>query len=322
MSDQLHDALGMFAFLAVELSVLFLLISLLVGVLQRHIPPSRVEALLSASRRSSYFMAAGLGAITPFCSCSTIPMLKGLIRARAGFGPMMVFLFSSPLLNSIIIGLLLATFGAKLTAVYVIAALGVALGAGWLLQATGFERFIRQDKVQEASGCGSAPVADTGGCGSAVASTNSCGAAVVAEETRKPQGRYHGLVSEAWKDFVKVIPYLLVGIAIGSVIYGFMPTDLLVQYAGPNNPFAIPVAAVIGVPLYIRAEAVIPLASALMAKGVGAGTVLSLIIGSAGASLTELVLLRSLFRMKLILAFVAVIFAMAMIAGYATYLLI
>ena len=103
MSDSLHDALGMFAFLAVELSVLFLLISLLVGVLQRHIPPSRVEALLSASRRSSYFMAAGLGAITPFCSCSTIPMLKGLIRARAGFGPMMVFLFSSPLLNPIII---------------------------------------------------------------------------------------------------------------------------------------------------------------------------------------------------------------------------
>ena len=246
-----------------------------------------------------------------------------MIRARAGFGPMMVFLFSSPLLNPIIIGLLLATFGAKLTAVYVIAALGVALGAGWLLQATGFARFIRQDEVQEAAGCGSAPDAgtSTSRCGSATASTNSCGAAVVAEETRKPQGRYHGLVSEAWKDFVKVIPYLLVGIAIGSVIYGFMPTDLLVQYAGPNNPFAIPVAAVIGVPLYIRAEAVIPLASALMAKGVGAGAVLSLIIGSAGASLTELVLLRSLFRMKLILAFVAVIFAMAMIAGYATYLL-
>ncbi|MCK8067227.1 permease [Cobetia sp. 1CM21F] len=320
MSDSLHDALGMFAFLAVELSVLFLLISLLVGVLQRHIPPSRVEALLSASRRSSYFMAAGLGAITPFCSCSTIPMLKGLIRARAGFGPMMVFLFSSPLLNPIIIGLLLATFGARLTAVYVTAALGVALGAGWLLQALGFERFIRQDKVQDASSCGGKAQA-TGGCGSAVASTSSCGAAVVAEATRKPEGRYHGLAREAWNDFVKVIPYLLIGIAIGSVIYGFMPTELLVQYAGPSNPLAIPVAAVIGVPLYIRAEAVIPLASALMAKGVGAGTVLSLIIGSAGASLTELVLLRSLFGIKLILAFVTVIFAMAMIAGYATYLL-
>ena len=112
---------------------------------------------------------------------------------------------------------------------------------------------------------------------------------------------------EAWSDFIDVLPYLLIGIAIGSVIYGFMPTDLLEQYAGPDNPFAIPVAAVIGLPLYIRAEAVIPLAAALMAKGVGAGTVLAFIIGSAGASLTELILLRSLFTLKLLAAFLAVI---------------
>lgn len=125
---------------------------------------------------------------------------------------------------------------------------------------------------------------------------------------------------ESWSDFVDVLPYLLMGIAIGSAIYGFMPTGLLEQYAGPDNPLAIPVAAVIGVPLYIRAEAVIPLAAVLMAKGVGAGTVLALIVGSAGASLTELILLRSLFTPALLAAFVAVIFAMAMIAGYATFL--
>ena len=127
MSPQLQDALGMFAFLAIELSVLFIGISLLVGVLQRHIPPSKVEALLTSSGKRGYFLAAGLGAITPFCSCSTIPMLKGLIRARAGFGPMMVFLFSSPLLNPIVVGLLVATFGWTLTAIYVLAALVVAV---------------------------------------------------------------------------------------------------------------------------------------------------------------------------------------------------
>lgn len=99
-----------------------------------------------------------------------------------------------------------------------------------------------------------------------------------------------------------------------------MPTELLEQYAGADNPFAIPVAAIIGVPLYIRAETVIPLAAALMTKGVGAGTVLALIIGRAGASLTEVILLRSLFMMKLLVAFVVVIFTMAMIAGYATFL--
>src|SRR5699024_815964 len=101
MSSQLQDALGVFAFLAIEVPVVFIVISLLVGVLQRHIPPSEVEALLTSSGKRGDFLAAGLGAITPFCSCSTIPMLKGLMRAQAGFGPLIVFLFSSPLLKRI-----------------------------------------------------------------------------------------------------------------------------------------------------------------------------------------------------------------------------
>lgn len=295
MSSQIQDALGMFVFLAVELSVLFIGISLLVGVLRRHIPPAKIEAMLGSSHGRGYLLAAGLGAITPFCSCSTIPMLKGLIRAGAGFGPTMVFLFSSPLLNPIVVVLLVATFGWALTAIYVAAAFVVSVGAGWLLHTLGFERYVR------------GTASSSGGCGSSVTAT-------------VPEGKYNGLWQVAWSDFVKVSPYLFIGIAIGSVIYGFMPMGLLEQYAGPDNALAIPVAAVIGVPLYIRASAVIPLAGALMVQGVGAGTVLALIIGSAGASLTELVLLRSLFKLKLLAAFVAVIFSMAMIAGYATFL--
>src|SRR5699024_12344992 len=118
-------------------------------MLQRHIPAHRIEAMLSGERHRSYFLAAGLGAMTPFCSCSTIPMLKGLIRARAGFGPMMVFLFSSPLLNPIVVGLLVATFGWTLTAIYVLAALVVAVGAGWLLHTLGFESSVRGTATQE-----------------------------------------------------------------------------------------------------------------------------------------------------------------------------
>ncbi|UTW59089.1 permease [Kordiimonas sp. SCSIO 12603] len=298
MSQQMYDVLDMFLFLAVELSVLFLGISMLVGVLQRHIPSERIESLLSGHSRYGYFIAAGLGAITPFCSCSTIPMLKGLIRAKAGFGPMMVFLFASPLLNPVIVVLLAATFGASLTLTYVLAALLVSLFAGWLLEALNFSRFIRPVEAEEKMACGA---------------TN-CGDAV------KTKGKYAGVWKDAWKDFVGVLPYLLTGIAIGSVIYGYMPTELVSKYASADNPLAIPVAAVIGVPLYIRAEAVIPLAGALLSKGVGAGTILSLIIGSAGASLTELILLRSLFTSKLLIAFVTVIFSMAIIAGYAAFL--
>ncbi|MDO6459349.1 permease [Granulosicoccaceae sp. 1_MG-2023] len=354
MSPALQETLRMFVFLALELSLLFLAISFLVGVLQRHIPPARIEAALSASRRRSYMLAALLGAITPFCSCSTIPMLKGLIRARAGFGPMMVFLFSSPLLNPVIVVLLWATFGFNLTAIYVLAALTVSVAAGWSLQQLGFERHIRADADAQNS-CSSAGCADTAedsnSCCDAAPAVSSCceakpepaPAACCAAPAPEPAaccaspattesdccastaappatGKYHGLWRETWADFVSVLPYLLAGIAIGSVIYGFMPTGVLERYAGPDNPLAIPFAAVIGVPLYIRAEAVIPLAGALMSKGVAAGTVLALIIGSAGASLTELILLRSLFNLKLIAAFVGVIFTMAIVAGYATFL--
>tara|TARA_R100001143_G_C3331305_1_gene119578 strand:- start:540 stop:986 length:447 start_codon:yes stop_codon:yes gene_type:complete len=134
-------------------------------------------------------------------------------------------------------------------------------------------------------------------------------------------GKFNGLWNETWSDFRKVLPYLIVGIAVGSVIYGFVPADLLAAYAGDDNPFAIPIAAVIGAPLYIRAEAVIPLAAALLGKGVSAGAVMALIIGSAGASLTELILLKSLFRWPLVAVFLAVVIGMAISAGYATFLL-
>lgn len=344
MPSPLQDALGMFAFLAIELSALFIGISLLVGVLQRHIPPERIESLLSSRRKRSYLLAAGLGAITPFCSCSTIPMLKGLIRSCVGFGPMMVFLFSSPLLNPVIVGLLLVTFGLTLTLIYVLAAFLVSVAAGWSLQAMGFERYIRssgeatQASCDTGTGSCSASTVESAGCNSA-GSTNQasrqdltdagdtanptqscCGTTPPTNEKIARRGRYAGLWHGAWSDYREVFPYLIVGIAIGAAIYGYMPTELLERYAGADNPLAIAVAAVIGIPLYLRTEAVIPLAGALLAKGVGAGTVLALIIGSAGASLTELILLRSLFRTRLLAAFVVVILAMAMVAGFTTYL--
>ena len=119
-----------------------------------------------------------------------------------------------------------------------------------------------------------------------------------------------------WSDFKKVLPYLIAGIALGSMIYGFMPTEFVASVASENNPFAVPIAAVIGIPLYIRAEAVIPLSAALAAKGMGLGAVMALIIGSAGASLTEVVLLKSLFKNQMIIAFLTVILSMAVGAGY------
>lgn len=334
MSPELQATLSKFVFLAVELSMLFLGISLFVGVLQRHIPAEKIQAWLSGNHGRSYFLAAALGAVTPFCSCSTIPMLKGLIRARAGFGPMMVFLFTSPLLNPVVVVLLLATFGWKLTSVYVVAALLVSLTAGWAMQAAHFDRYMRTAATHAVSSCSASVAAPTAGSCNTDQKTGCSdglqaapvlisrdGSATAKAIRVASRSRYAGLWTDTWQDFTQLLPYLFLGVLTGSVIYGFMPIGVLEQYAGPDNPVAIPVAAMIGIPLYIRAEAVIPLAAGLMSKGAGAGTVLALIIGSAGASLTELILLRALFTTRLIATFVIVVLAMAVSAGYVTYLI-
>lgn len=289
------DAVDMFVFLAVELTLLFLAISYAVGILQEYVSPARIQSILSSKKGKGYIISALLGSITPFCSCSTIPFLKGLLRARAGFGPMMVFLFSSPLLNPVIIGLFAVTFGLQVTIVYFAIAITVSVAAGYLLEGLGFERYVRTSAYE-------APAPS--GCGS------SCSALAM------PDSQWRRVWKSTWKDFKSVLPYLLLGILIGSLIYGFMPTELISRYAGNDNLFSIPVAAMIGIPLYIRAEAVIPLSAALAAKGMSLGAVMALIIGSAGASLTEVILLRSIFKLPMIAAFLAIILTMAMVAGF------
>ncbi|WP_028773225.1 permease [Shewanella waksmanii] len=363
-----YEAADMFVFLAVELTLLFLAISYLVGVLQMYITPEKIQTILSSKNGKGYVIAALLGSITPFCSCSTIPFLKGLLRAKAGFGPMMVFLFSSPLLNPIIIGLFVVTFGWQVALFYFAVALVVSIIAGWALEKLGFERYVKPEAYEAAgvsgcrasTGCGepkAKAVASTVCCGEPQPKVSSCGdsakaplSATVAEsscgdsakstptatscaaEEAKPQAaqscygsedapkatpnKWLALWHSTWKDFKQVLPYLLLGITLGSFIYGFMPTELIVKYAGDGLWYAIPVAAVIGIPLYIRAEAVIPLSAALVKKGMALGSVMALIIGSAGASLTEVILLKSIFKNQMIIAFVSVILTMAIGAGF------
>lgn len=285
----------MFLFLAAELTVLFLAISYFVGILQEYIPPSKIQSILSSKHGRGYIAAAFLGSITPFCSCSTIPFLKGLLRARAGFGTMMVFLFASPLLNPIIIGLFFATFGTQVTLFYFGIALGVSIIAGYSLERLGFERFVKPEAYQTPQSCGA---------------NSSCGTAT------KQDNKWLRIWKTTWADFVKVLPFLVIGIAVGAMIYGFMPTELISSVASEDNYLAIPIAAIIGIPLYIRAEAVIPLAAVLASKGMGLGTIMALIIGSAGASLTEVILLKSMFKNQMILAFLFVILGMAVSAGF------
>lgn len=350
------ETASMFALLVVELTLLFLAISYLVGVIQEYISPAKVQAILSSRNGKGYVIAALLGSITPFCSCSTIPFLKGLLRARAGFGPMMVFLLASPLLNPIIIGLFVVTFGVKVALFYFAIAMGVSVIADYALEKLGFERYVRKEAYSQsdaASCCDTqavispccevkaTPKTNEAITAANTAASNSCctpkpaaiapanssccenAPAVVATAgctSQTPKiaelSRWMRVWNTSWKDFKQVLPYLFVGILLGSMIYGFIPTDLIVQYAGEAKWYAIPVAAIIGIPLYLRAEAVIPLSAALVQKGMAMGSVMALIIGSAGASLTEVILLKAIFKNQMIITFLAVILSMAMAAGY------
>nr|WP_246237638.1 permease [Caldichromatium japonicum] len=225
----------MFLFLALELSLLFLAVSFLVDLLRRRLSETTIQHWVGDGRPRSYLLAAGLGAITPFCSCSTIPMLKGLIDARAGFGPMMVFLFTSPLLNPSIVVLLAVTFGWSLTGIYFMAALLFSLVAGWLLQHLGFRREIRAETTTVSGEC----CAGTAGgvivtppsCGGAPETSRSqactlevptTGAAVTGGDgctrMQPDPGFLRRIWQETWADFVRVLPYLILGVAIGSLI--------------------------------------------------------------------------------------------------------
>jgi len=302
----LKDTLEMFAFLATELTILFLLISYLVGVLQEYIPPEKIKNILGSKNGKGYVVAALLGTITPFCSCSTIPFLKGLLRANAGFGPMMVFLFSSPLLNPIVIVLFVVTFGFKVAGLYFIMAMSIAITAGYFLEKYNFDKYIIP-LVDKSTTC------DTSCDSNSEENTESCCNTASAP---KPISKWRRIWDTAWTDFKVALPYLLIGVSIGAIIHGFVPTEFITKYTSEDNPLAIPLAAVVGIPLYLRAATLIPLSVAFAAKGMGIGAVMAFIIGSAGASLPEIILLKSMFRTQLIIAFLMVVLGMAMFTGF------
>ncbi|TLI80164.1 permease [Escherichia sp. E2562] len=345
---RLQDAAEMFVFLAVELSVLFMVISAGVSLIRQKVPDHKIQQMMGARKGKGYLLAALLGAVTPFCSCSTIPMLRGLLSAKAGFGPTLTFLFVSPLLNPIIVGLMWVTFGWKVTLLYAIIAAGVSALASIVLDSLGFERHIIANNSSSASCCTQAKASTAytpvkvSGCSSGAKPiiniqkirneqnvSGCCPAKPIGKSTVNCCSTENKVsinpiklaMNDALQQFKDILPYLLLGVLIGSFIYGFIPSEWIAAHAGADNPFAIPLSAIIGIPLYIRAEAVIPLASVLMTKGMGLGALMALIIGSAGASLTEVILLKSMFRMPMIIAFLTVILSMALLMGYLTQVL-
>lgn len=275
-----------------ELTVLFLGISTLVVLLLMYLPQEKIKSWMSGKGILGNFIGALIGAVTPFCVCSTIPLTLGFLEAGVTFGAIMSFVISSPLLNPIILAMLVVLMGWKACITYFIVVFGGAIIFGVILEKTGCEKLIKKVRLKNSS---------------QVAAND-----VPTDFKNKLKKSF----LKAWGDFKGVLIYMLIGIGIGAVIYGYLPQDIVLKYAGPTNPFAIPVAAIIGIPLYIRAETAIPIGVALLQKGMNIGAVIALIIGGAGMAIPEMSMLASIFKKRLVAAIIGVIFLTAVIGGY------
>ena len=277
-----------FFILFIELTVLFIFISFLVSLLQQKFTEERIKQILNRPNKwTGYLYGTGLGALTPFCSCSTIPILAGLLSSKAPFGPSISYLISSPLLNPVIIIMLWTLLGWKLTLYYFIIIVIFSMLIGIVWERLGLEHSVKKVKVRRGNGNNDESVS-----------------------------KWRLAIQDAWSFFYSLLPYLLIGVFIGAIIHDFIPQDIIVKYAGSDKPWAIPIASVIGIPMYIRAETMLPIGSALVGKGMGIGAVIALLIGGAGASIPEVVLLSKLFKRKLLVAFVISILSVAIITGF------
>ncbi len=328
MDTSVTKSLEFFVFAMVELTILFVGISFIVGCINEFLPQDKVKRLLSGRKGKGYFIGAVLGGLTPFCSCSTIPMMVGLLKAGAGFGPTMSFLFASPLVNPVLLGLFFTLLGPKITVVYSLLALGLAICSGVVLEKLGFSRYlISRTMAQENSGCcekssqvvihkseSIVPLAQAAKSES-VELSSCCDTENTTDNVQHPN-RWGRIFKEAVVQFKTFLPFIIVGVAIGSLIHGFLPTDIVTEVAGSDNLLAIPVSAVIGIPLYIRASTMLPIAASLLGKGMSLGAVIALIIGGAGASLPEVTMLKGLFRIPLLAAFLLCVFFTAVVSGF------
>jgi uncharacterized membrane protein YraQ (UPF0718 family) len=293
--NNLVNTLEYFLLITAELTLLFLGISLIVALLLTYIPQEKLRQWLTRRGVWGNVLGAVVGSLTPFCACSTIPMTLGMLNAGAPFGPIMSFVIASPLLNPIIISMVWALMGIKACLLYFAVTFVGSILFGIGLEKMGGAHFVKRVRLKP-SCCGGPQPSE-------------------AEPATFSQ-RLKTAASSAWDDFRSVLIYLLIGVAIGAAIYGYIPQVLVTNLAGAGNPFAIPIAAIIGVPLYIRAETAIPIGLALAQKGMSMGAVMALIIGGAGMAIPEMAMLASIFRKRLVAAMVVVIWTTAVVAGY------
>lgn len=294
-TDTFGVALHYFIIAFSTISMLVILVTYVMGAVTAYLPMEKIRDYLERNKKSGFgnVMASILGAVTPFCSCSSIPLFVGMMQARIPLGISLSFLITSPLVNEIAIAIFWMSYGWKVTIAYILSGIALGVSGGIILEKLGMARYVADwlKSIDRATGTGE-------------------------KDNRGLLKRFPEIHLEAIKTLKKLVPYIFIGIAIGSFIHGYVPESFFETYISRSNPFAVPVAVLVSIPLYIDAVGILPILDSLVDKGVPLGTAIAFMMGSIGLSIPEGLLLKKVMQKQLILAFFSTIAIGMILSGF------
>lgn len=293
LETRLFEVVSYFIYDVIKILILLSVIIFIVSFLRTFLPKDKIRAILAKRHPFWGHLLAGLfGIITPFCSCSAVPLFLGFLEAGVPLGVTFTFLVSSPMINEIALAMLFSLFGLKIAGIYILSGLFIAMLAGWVIGKIKSENLLVELGEQKICSCKKELI------------------------ELKWQDRFYYGYNYTKMILKKVWLYILIGVGLGAWIHGYVPADWLAQYAGADKWYAVPLAVLIGIPLYSNAAGVIPLVSALTEKGVAMGTALALMMAITALSLPEFMILKRVMKAKLIAVFAAVVGIGIIFVGY------
>jgi uncharacterized membrane protein YraQ (UPF0718 family) len=292
--DRLTETLRFFIFEVPKVMMLLILIIFAVGIVRTYFTPEKTRKILEGkSLFTGNIMASLLGIITPFCSCSAIPLFLGFVEAGVPLGVTFSFLIAAPMINEVAVILLFGLFGWKVAAIYIITGLLIAILSGWLIGKFKLEKYVADWVFSIKSGNA---------------------------ELKVTKLTYYDRINSGYEAVTEIIGkiwiYIVVGIAVGAGAHGYVPADYLGSLLGSQNWYGVPLAILIGVPLYSNAAGIIPIVSVLIEKGVSLGTALAFMMSVIALSLPEIIILKKVLKWQLIATFVGIVASGIIIVGY------
>ncbi len=291
--SRLGDAIEFFIYDTIKIFLLLSVIIFIVSIIRSYFPPEKTKKILSHKKEFiGNILAALLGVVTPFCSCSAVPLFIGFVEAGVPLGVTFSFLISSPMVNEVAVVLLWGLFGWKIAAIYMGTGLLVAIFGGFIIGKLKLEKWVEEYVYKFHTGQGQEIINQT-----------------FKERLQYAKWSTVDILKRVWL-------FIIIAIGMGGFIHGYVPQDFLAHYAGKGNPFAVPVAVLLGVPLYSNAAGVLPIVYALMEKGLSAGTVLAFMMAVTALSLPEMIILRKVLKIQLLAVFVGIMTVTIMAVGY------